>query len=170
MLLPSVLENNGGASNFGNRLPAAIPYALAFILSSLFLLLAASRLSQLGRATRHQAQLLIAVAALDLLVLITTFDRKANEIYYLTHDYLGVALFAYELFLSAWIFSRARSVVLVLWISVEAAGSLLGLLSLMEVLHLLFVGQMVGAIGFSLVLTNGFPRAIEKELARRAEN
>jgi hypothetical protein len=109
---------------------------------------------------RKTAALVTTIGVLDLLVLLTTFDRKANHVYYLVHDYLGAALFAYEFALSVWIVYKTKSYATGLFLLVGSIGSLLGLLSLVGPLRLLFAGQMIGGIGFGLVLTVGFPSVI----------
>ena len=161
-LLPSVMRNNGGASNFGDGFPTAIPYSLGFALSAAFLSIATSKLSKLPGRAGKLAPLLAALAVLELLVLATTFDRKANHIYYLAHDYIGVAMFLYEFALSAWVTAKSRSYLAALFLAVGSAGSLLGMLSLLGIASLLFVGQITGAIGFGLVICVGFPAAVEQ--------
>lgn len=161
LMLPSVTDDNGGASNFGDGFPTVIPYALGFALSAVLLWAAASKLSEMGPRVRRTAPLVTAIGVLDLLVLLTTFDRKANHLYYLVHDYLGVALFAYEFALSGWIVYKTKSYTTGLFLLVGSLGSLAGLLSLVGPLRLLFAGQMIGGIGFGLVLAVGFPSAIE---------
>ena len=160
LMLPSVMDNNGGASNFGDGFPTVIPYTLGFALSALLLWAAASKLSEMEQKLRKTPALVATIGVLDLLVLLTTFDRKVNHLYYLVHDYLGVTLFAYEFALSVWIVYRTKSFATALFLLVGSIGSLIGLLSLVGPLRLLFAGQMIGGIGFGLVLTVGFPSAI----------
>ena len=160
LMLPSVMDHNGGASNFGDGFPTVIPYALGFALSAVLLWVAASKLSQMEQKIRKTAALVTTIGVLDALVLLTTFDRKANHVYYLVHDYLGAALFAYEFALSVWIVYKTKSYATGLFLLVGSIGSLLGLLSLVGPLRLLFAGQMIGGIGFGLVLTVGFPSVI----------
>ncbi len=160
-MLPSVLRNNGGASNFGDSFPTIIPYSVGFLLSAAFLAKAASMLSRMVRV-KKTAPLMVILATMEMLVLATTFDRKFNQVYYLIHDYLGVALFVYEFGLSIWIVAETRSRLTGLFLAVEATGSLLGLLSLLKLVPLLFAGQIIGAIGFALVLGSGFPALLER--------
>ena len=160
LMLPSVMDYNGGASNFGDGFPTVIPYALGFALSAVLLWAAASKLSEMDQKIRKTAALVATIGVLDMLVLLTTFDRKANHLYYLVHDYLGVTLFAYEFALSVWIVYKTKSFATALFLLVGSIGSLIGLLSLVGPLRLLFAGQMIGGIGFGLVLTVGFPSAI----------
>ena len=157
-IAPSVVSSDGGVSNFGNRLATVVPYTLSFSLCFLFLSLAAAALAKVLPAQQWYALALAGVAVLDLLVLVSTYPRHINLLYSEVHDDLGIALFAYEFVLSIWLSVRGWGRQAAVFFLIEAGGSLVGLLSILKVVHLLYYGQMVGGIGFGLLLVRVLPR------------
>jgi hypothetical protein len=161
LLIPSVSEGHGGVSNFGDHVSTVVPYILSFSLSILFLCLAAKQVRDMGTGFRSMADLLLVIAFLELLVLISTFPRRISPGYYEVHDWLGVALYAYEFALSLWFVTRERSVKILGSFTIEVFGSALGLLSSLKVIHLLYYGQIIGALGFGVLLVAAFPNIID---------
>ncbi len=158
--IPSIVTTRGGASNFGDHTSTVVPYVLGFGLCAVFLCLAATRLLSISDRLRIPASRLLFLALLLLLVLISTFPRKVNSTYSALHDYIGVALYLYEFLLSAWLVVNKGASLAVLFLCIESIGSVIGFLSLENVIHLLFVGQIVGAIGFGLLLPAAFPSVV----------
>ncbi len=152
VIAPSVVSSEGGVSNFGNRLTTVVPYTLSFSLCALFLFLSAAALRRTRPDQRWYAFGLAGVAVLDLLVLVSTYPRHINLLYSEIHDDLGIALFAYEFVLSIWLSIRGRTPRAAVCFSIEAGGSLVGLLSVLKLVHLLYYGQMIGGTGFGLLL------------------
>lgn len=164
LIIPSVTERNGGASNFGDHLSTIVFYVLGFTLCILFLGMAAIKLLAMDHSLRVKAGLLLLIALLDFLVLVSTFPRHLGTAYYEVHDYLGVALYAYEFVLSVWFILRQPYLRRITIFAVQSGGSLIGLLSSLKVIQLLYLGQIIGAIGFGLLLMTAFPAIIKAEL------
>ena len=163
--VPAVAEKSGGVSNFGNHQSTIVPYIMSFVLCSVFLCLAAARLLTMSDQFRVGATLLLFIALLDLLVLISTFPRKIDWTYSVIHDDLGIALYSYEFALSVWFVVKTLQFryVSVIFVLVESIGSLIGLLSIENVIHLLFLGQIIGAVGFGLLLPTAFPSVVTRD-------
>ncbi|MGC8509481.1 MAG: hypothetical protein ACP5PB_01250 [Acidimicrobiales bacterium] len=150
LLKPGVTFHEGGISNYGNYLETAPLYIVAFVANAGFLW-AVARL--IAATTLHRfARPLIAVCVVELLVLVSTFPRHFSFTFSYIHDYLGVVQFAVEFLLAGALVLRRRRVMAGAGLAVEFAGSLIGLLSALKVDHLLFWGQVVGSLGFSVVL------------------
>jgi hypothetical protein len=157
---PSVVSSDGGVSNFGNRLTTVVPYTLSFSLCALFLAFAAAALVRVRPDRKWYGFTLVGVAVLDLLVLVSTYPRHINLLYSEVHDDLGIALFAYEFVWSLWLVIRGSRRATTAFFSIEVAGSLVGLLSILKIVHLLYYGQMIGGIGFGLLLVGVLPRIV----------
>jgi hypothetical protein len=160
-ITPSVVIANGGVSNFGNHRSTVVFYVLAFSLNIILLYLVAKKFQKLAGANTRLGGLLLILAFLYLLVLISTFPRHISWAYSEIHDYLGILLFVYEFFLSIWLVIKLGGYKNYLILGLETLGSLIGLLSILKIVHLLFIGQLIGTIGFGLILVVLFPRLIE---------
>lgn len=165
LILPSVATTGGGVSNFGNHRSTVILYILSFSLSALFLCMAARLLLKRSHSLRRMAALLLLLALLDILVLVSTFPRNINATYFDLHNDLAIILFAYEFALAVWfvVWRASRKIILIFLI--EFIGSMIGLLTILQFFHLLFVGQAIGGLGFSLLLVTCFPGMVEAVLA-----
>jgi hypothetical protein len=163
VIAPSVVSSDGGVSNFGNRLTTVVPYTLSFSLCALFLCLAAVGLAKVRPDRTWYGRALVGIAVLDLLVLASTYPRHINLLYSEVHDDLGIALFAYEFVCSIWLLISCWSSQTVLFFSIEVAGFLVGLLSILKIVHLLYYGQMIGGIGFGLLLVGVVPRIVARD-------
>jgi hypothetical protein len=159
-IAPSVVSSDGGVSNFGNRLTTVVPYTLSFSLCALFLSLAAAALVKVWPERKLYGLTLVGLALLDLLVLVSTYPRHLNLLYSEIHDDLGIALFAYEFVWSIWFVVQGWGRETAALFLIEVGGSLVGLLSILKIVHLLYYGQVIGAIGFGLLLVRAFPRIV----------
>jgi hypothetical protein len=160
VLLPSVVIDNGGVSNFGNHRLTVVPYSLSFGLSIAFLGCAAWRLSTLPHRPWSHSGLLLGLGLLESAVLLSTFPRHIAWTYSVIHDDLGIALFTYEFCWSVWLVAHRYSPLAALMLGVEAVGSLIALVSILKLVHLLFIGQGVATGGFSILLVGFFPALI----------
>lgn len=163
LIMPSVLTSSGGASDFGDHADTVIPYVLGFSLCIGFLWLGVARLLNADRGLRPMAGLLLVLGAFEFLVLLSTFARHINWTFSEIHDSLGVAMYTYEYAVSIWLVVRRGNVKTILLLLVESLGSLIGLLSILNIVHFLFIGQTVGAIGFGLLLVMIFPELAETD-------
>jgi hypothetical protein len=162
-IAPSVVSSDGGVSNFGNRLTTVVPYTFSFALCALFLSLAAAALVRVWPDRKLYGLTLVGVAVLDLLVLVSTYPRHVNLLYSEIHDDLGIALFAYEFVWSIWFVIRGWGPETATLFLIEVGGSLVGLLSILKIVHLLYYGQVIGAIGFGLLLVRVLPRIVDAD-------
>jgi len=161
VMAPNVAASDGGVSNFGNRALTVAPYTASFALSALFVGLAAGQLVKIMPTRWWPPTVLVFLALLDLLVLVSTYPRHLSVTYSEVHDDLGIALFAYEFVLTIWFAVRSWKVATAIFVTIEVGGSFIGLLSALKVLHLLYWGQMIGGVGFALLLVTSFPRLVE---------
>lgn len=165
-IVSSVVVKNGGVSNYGNHYSTFIFYSIAFLADIIYLNLAAESVLLLGRRFKYLARYLNILCVLTLLVFVSTFPRRFGAVFTDFHDYISMVLFGYEFILAVWlIFKRTRIDTLV-YALIMFAGSLVGLLSAIHKLHLMFVGQMVGSLGFALLLVFVLPKVITNDLEK----
>jgi succinate-acetate transporter protein len=162
LIKPSVVVKNGGVSNFGNYKSTLILYVLSFSLSIIFLLLASRQITK-NRSLIYIARLLQVMAGLEFLVLVSTFPRHISFTYSDIHDYIGIALFAYEFFLAIWFIVSLKKLSLNIIFAFQVLGSIIGLLSILKIIHFLFFGQLVGAMSFGLLLILSLPVIIARD-------
>jgi len=161
LIIPSIVIKNGGVSNFGNHLSTLIPYVLSFLLAIAFIFMAANTIQRKSVKLNRLALILYILGLLYFLVLISTFPRRFDFIYSDIHDYLGIALFAYEFFISIWFLLKEKSQSTIIFFIVEVIGSMIGFLSILKYIHFLFIGQFIGTVGFGFLLIITFPKIIE---------
>jgi hypothetical protein len=166
IILPSVVVHEGGVSNFGNHISTVGLYTLGFMLNIVFIYLAAGLILKQSNKLRYTARGLQFLCFLTFLVFLSTFPRHYSFTFSYIHDYIGIALFVYELFISIYLVKMQRTYQAFSWIALEAVGSMIGLLSILKVIHWLYVGQVVGSLGFGLLVVLVLPEVIEKKLAR----
>ncbi|MCW1907902.1 MAG: hypothetical protein KIH63_001000 [Candidatus Saccharibacteria bacterium] len=162
----SVVFTNGGVSNYGNHYTTVPFFTLAFILGASYLYLAAETLVQLSKRFRFLSRYLVVLCGIMLLVYITTFPRRFGDVYSDIHDNVSKFLFIYELFLATWLVAKHHTLQSFVFLFIMIGGSFIGLLSSLHVLHLMFVGQMIGALGFGLLLVYILPKVIESQLKK----
>jgi hypothetical protein len=160
----SVVFTNGGVSNYGNHYTTVPFFTLAFVLGASYLYLAAEVLMQLSSRFKFLARYLVVLCGIMLLVYVTTFPRRFGDVYSDIHDNVSKFLFVYELFLATWLVAKHHTIQSFAFLFIMIGGSFIGLLSSLHVLHLMFVGQMVGALGFGLLLVYILPKVIESQL------
>ena len=160
LLKPQVVKDNGGVSNFGKYKLTIAFYILGFLLEIILLWIAGNRLAKLSKYFRNYSWLIKFLSVLTLLVFISTFPRFISNIYAMIHDDLGIALYSYEFLISFWLVVATRKWLAGIWLAIESAGSLIGLLSILKIIHLLFVGQFIGTFSFGVFLVYIFPIVI----------
>jgi hypothetical protein len=163
----SVVFTNGGVSNYGNHYTTAPFYSLAFLAGAIYVYLAAESLMLLDRKFKSLARYLNVLGVLLLLVFVSTFPRRFGVIFSDIHDNVSKILFGYEFLLVLWLLFKRPVRETIGYAFIMAVGSLIGFLSSIHVLNLMFVGQMVGGIGFALLLVFVLPKVIAAELKKR---
>jgi len=156
ILMPHFLfeRNEGGVSNYGVHALTVVPYSLAFGLGGTFLLMAAYHLPTLREIPRHRLQFVLAMlGCLLLLVLLTTYPYKVNKFYNQLHIYTSTALFVVELLTAIWMALRlAPDRIKLSLFTMQVFGSALSLLTLVGVLHVLFISQFIVGVSFGALL------------------
>lgn len=163
MITPSVAIKNGGVSNFGNHIITVVPYTLSFLLEAMFIYLAAEKITKMNEAAINLVRVLRGLSILILIVLISTFPRHFSFTFSDIHDYLGIALFSYQLIFSIWMVANNANLRSWAFLLTQISGSVVGLLSITKVIHFLFIGQFVGSLGFALSLCLIFPVILQSK-------
>jgi hypothetical protein len=161
LLKPHVMVVNGGVSNFGKYKFTVVLYVLGFLLDIIFLLKATQQIRQFNEQYRNLVWFIGILAGLTFLVLISTFPRYLSPVYSTIHDDFGIALYGYEFLLSIWLVSKIKTRLSSLALTIEIIGSLLALLSILKVIHFLYIGQFIGAAGFAVLLVFIFPKLFD---------
>jgi len=167
ILMPHFLfeKNEGGMSNYAVHLRTVVPYTLAFVLSSIFLVLGANALHKTGpsQLVKRFRNGIYGLAALLLLGLLSTYAYQHSNA--LTNLHLAAALliFWYELIFSIWMVltivkTRLDHYVLLL----QFVGFGLGLLTDLGDLHVLFIAQIITALAFGIVLIRTTIQIVER--------
>ncbi len=166
-LASSVVITNGGVSNFGNHYSTVTFYSIAFIADIIYIYLAAEALMLLDRRFKNLARYLSGLCIFIFLVYITTFPRRFGVIFSDIHDNISIALFGYELLLAFWLLFKRFSLDTIAYLLIMLIGTTIGMLSAVHVVHLMYVGQMVGSFGFALLLVLVLPKVVATELKKR---
>ncbi len=161
VLASSVVFTNGGVSNYGNHYSTVIFFSAAFLAGSIYLILAAKTLLKIEDRFRPLAYYLIILSILMLLVYITTFPRRFGMVFSDIHDNISIFMFGYELILALWLIFKRPKLDTLAYMLIMVAGLIVGLLSSLHVIHLMFVGQMTGALGFALLLVLILPKVLD---------
>jgi hypothetical protein len=143
-------SNEGGISDYGAHLKTAVPYVLALVSAALGTYLAATRAQDSANLLRALRSVLLAYAVLVALSLVSTFgytlDRPQRDV----HVGVGSVLTIFEVVASLWMYRERRGdLPLVL---VQLVGFVLGLLTIVGLIHLLFVSEIVTGGGFAIQL------------------
>lgn len=166
ILASSVVFTNGGVSNYGNHYNTVVFYSFAFLAGATYIYLAAESLLLLNKKFKNLARCLNFLSLLLFLVFITTFPRRFGMFFSDIHDNVSKLLFAYEFVITLWLISKRPKQDTLIYAIIMTIGSLIGLLSSMHIVNLMFVGQMMGALGFALMLVNILPKVVEAELKK----
>jgi hypothetical protein len=142
--------NEGGISDYGVHLKTAVPYDLALVSAALGAYLAATHARDSANVLRGLRSVLLAYAFLVAVTLVSTFgytlDRPQRDL----HVGVGSALTVFEGVVSLWMYRERRGdLPLVL---VQLAGFVLGALTIVGLIHLLFVSEIVTGGSFAIQL------------------
>lgn len=163
VIIPSVAKKEGGVSNFGNHISTVVIYIMAFLLDATFLYLAASKIQKYNKKLIYISRGIMVLCGLLIAVLVSTFPRHFNYTFSAIHDYIAIILYSYQLLITLWIIKKKFSSLVFTFLIIQFVGSAISLLSILKVVDLLYVGQIVGSLGFALVLIYGLPDVITKE-------
>ncbi len=157
---------NGGVSNYGNHYGTVIPYTIAFAANIIYVYMAAEALMLLDRKFKYLSRYLSILCAITLMVFISTFPRRFGMIFSEIHDNVSIFLFSYELLLALWLLFKWPKLDTLAYLLIMIVGSAVALLSAVHTLHFMFVGQMVGALGFALLFVLILPKVVEAKLEK----
>lgn len=167
-IVSSVVIKNGGVSNYGNHYSTVIFYSCAFLANIIYINLAADALLLMGRKFKYLVHYLNILCAITLAVFVSTFPRRFGVIFSDVHDKVSIALFTYEFLLALWLVYKRPTLQTIAFTFIMAAGSQVALFSAIHKIHFMFIGQMVGALGFALLLVLVFPKVISAELEKQS--
>lgn len=146
-------HNEGGVSNYGVTAVTVVPFTLAFLTCAAFILMAVRIIPRHPPTLARFRWALFTLAILLLLVLVSTYPYKVDLALKDIHIVIGVLLLTYEMAMAFWLaLAVARDWINILFLMVQTAGSVLALVTLVGVLHLLFVSQMIASAAFGVVL------------------
>jgi hypothetical protein len=142
--------NEGGISDYGVHLKTAVPYDLALVSAALGAYLAATHARDSANVLRGLRSVLLAYAFLVAVTLVSTFgytlDRPQRDL----HVGVGSVLTVFEGVVSLWMYRERRGdLPLVL---IQLAGLVLGALTIVGFIHLLFVSEIVTGGSFAVQL------------------
>lgn len=167
VLASSVVFRNGGVSNYGNHYNTVIFFSIAFLADAIYIYLAAETLMLMNRRFKYLVRYLNILCVLILLVFFSTFPRRFGLIFSDIHDNISIVLFGYEFLLALWLVFKRPKPDTIGYMLIMAVGSLIGLMSSLHMINLMFVGQMVGTLGFALLIVIVLPKVVAAELEKR---
>jgi hypothetical protein len=144
--------HEGGASNYGVHSTTVVPYTLAFVLCSAFIMRAAHLLAHVARVKRFRYALYV-LASLFLTVLVSTYPYKLNSFLDTVHIGIAIVLFYFETGMAIWIgLVLLKDVLSKTLLITEIIGFLTASFSLGGAVHILFVAQVITAVSFGALL------------------
>jgi nicotinamide riboside transporter PnuC len=142
--------NEGGISDYGVHLKTALPYDLALACAALGSYFAARHAQDSATLPPRLHTALLTYTVLVTLTLVTTFgytlDRPQRDL----HVFVGTVLTVFEVVASWWMYRERRgdlSLALV-----QLVGFILGALTIVGLVHLLFVSEIVTGVSFALLV------------------
>jgi hypothetical protein len=147
-------RNEGGMSNYGVHVKTVAFYTLALLCLALYSRRAAWLYKKDGdRRTKGLRSLLMAYSAVVFFVLLSTYGYTVNSVLKDVHFALGTALIVVVGVGSLWMYRQWPSTVGVgLLLFIQIVGDVLSLLTVIGMLHLLFVSEIVANVGFASIL------------------
>jgi hypothetical protein len=145
-------HHEGGASNYGVHSTTVVPYTLAFLLCSIFIVRAAHLLANVARLKLFRYALYV-LACLFLLVLVSTYPYKLNGFLDNVHIGTAIVLFYFETGMAIWIaLVLLKDLLSKALLIIEIIGFLTASFSLGGAAHILFIGQVITAVSFGALL------------------
>jgi hypothetical protein len=159
--------NEGGVSNYGIHLKTAIPYTLALGLLAFYSRRAAVLYSKSDALTRRFRRVLVAYSTIVIVMLFSTYVYSLNHVLRDIHIGFGTVLITFQSFAAMWMFGRFRRQY---WdgvfLATQIAGALLALVTIVGVLHFLFLAEELANTGFACLLIHSAQRiALDDRLA-----
>ncbi len=150
---PEFLFGEGGVSNYGVYRTTVVPFTSAFLLSGMFLILASRCIPKSPVTSLRIRRALWVQALLLFAVLLSTYPYKLNHTYKYMHITAGVLLLIFNVILVSWVTLRVyRDKINILLLIGEFVGFLITLLTLLGVIHWLFVAQVLTSLFFGVFI------------------
>jgi hypothetical protein len=143
-------RDEGGMSNYGVHALTALPYTLALLSLTWSSWWAAAQFRQDDPSARRLRHVLNFYGSIIFVILLSTYVYTRNQALRDVHFSLGTVLIVFEIVSSLWMFGLFRRFVWDgIFLLVQLAGSALCLATIDGELHLLFLAEMVTAVGFA---------------------
>jgi hypothetical protein len=142
--------NEGGISDYGVHAKTLAPYTLALGLPGVLTYLAARRLPVVSPDARRLRAVLFAYAALITLTLLSTYPYTLNRTLADVHIAVGAVVTVFESGTSLWMYRAVRRYAMVL--VAQLVGLVLGGLTIIGVLHVLFTSEVISGVAFAYLL------------------
>lgn len=147
--------NEGGVSNYGIHLKTALPYTLALALLAIYSRKAAVLYPKSDLVTRGLRRVLTAYGVIVIVMLFSTYVYSLNHVLRDIHIGFGTVLITFESFAAIWMLVHSRRRTLdSLYLATQIVGALLALVTIVGVLHVLFLAEMLANTGFACILTH----------------
>jgi hypothetical protein len=141
-------RDESGLSNYGIHARTVIPYSVALATASATALVVAMRGRVLGRGDRRAFTLYAVLMAAEL---VSTYPYMVNHTWHTVHVVVGVALVTAEFVVTCWWAAGSswawRGVA-----ALEGGGTLLGALTVANVVHVLFLAQVLANVAFGALM------------------
>ncbi len=144
--------DEGGISNYGIHLKTVVPYTLAFASCAGFSWAAARQCPAGDPGLRGLHRLLVVYSGLLLVTLASTYGYSLDVVWKDVHVVIGAALVVFEMAASVWMYLRLGGRCDLCFLVVQLVGSVLAGITLVGLLHVLFLGQALASVGFGLLL------------------
>lgn len=164
-IVPHVLlaRDEGGVSNYGVYGKTVAPFTIAFIVCGVFILMAAHIAPRSPTVLERFRGALHILGLLFLLLLITTYPYKLNPTLKDIHVGVGSILFCFEMAMGIWMtFVFQRDWITLPLLLLQSIGFLLAFVTVIGVLHILFISQMLASLAFGILLLRIAFRLVER--------
>jgi hypothetical protein len=142
--------NEGGVSDYGVHVKTALPYCLALALAAGGAYLAATHARDSTSLPPRLRVVLLCYAVLIVLTLASTFGYTLDKPQRDVHVGVGITLTVFEVVASLWMYRERRSDLGLLL--VQLAGVIVAGLTIVGLIHLLFVSEIVTGASFAILL------------------
>ena len=152
--------NEGGLSNYGIHVKTVVPYTLGFALCSFFAFATARTLATRSHLAKQMRLLLNVYGSLVLFSMLSTYGYTLNTPLKLLHVVSGIAIILFGTGASLWMFARLRSSRSdAAWLALQLTGFVLALIDFFNVLHVLFLAQLLTGVGFGFLVVHAVRRS-----------
>lgn len=145
--------NEGGVSNYGIHIKTALPYTIALALLAYYSRRAAILYVSRDPFARQLHRILNAYSLIIIVMLLSTYVYSVNHVLRDIHIGFGTVLITFSSVSSIWMFSRFRRLK---WdgvfLIIQLTGALLALVTIVGVLHFLFLAEELANTGFACLL------------------